>query len=269
MSLASTTATALSNLILVTPQTTVGYQPQLKGQTTAQGKALLFHYEGEQSATLESDITDHFVEDNTAIQDQISLKPETITTNGFIGDLNNVVPAALQPLQAAATKLGSISAYTPGFSETALLAFNEAAFAYQLAVNVASSAISSWQSVNGGGEAVVGSSGITNTGLASQSPQQIAFQQFYAYWKNRTLFTVQTPWAIFQNMAIKTLRAVQSAETNVITDFEVTFKIMRFATTNVQFSQSVQGQLNSQGALPVYSQEGLTTSDVSFGYGAA
>src|SRR6185312_8744514 len=92
----TTAATALSNLILVNPQKTIGYQPQNapsnNGQTAQLGPSLLFHYEGEQTASLESDITDHYIENNTAIQDQIALKPVIITTHGFIGELNDIPP---------------------------------------------------------------------------------------------------------------------------------------------------------------------------------
>lgn len=228
----TTAATALSNLVLVSPQTTVGYQPQNPNDpnSTARPPALLFHYEGEQVVALESDITDHFIEDNTAIQDQVALKPETITTHGFIGELNDIAPPALAILQKAAQKLTTISAYTPTLSATALIAYNEAFLLYQVAANAANSLVSAWDTINGtGGESVINSAGIQLQ--SNQSRQQVAFQQFYGYWRSRTLFTVQTPWAVFQNMAIKSLRAIQDAETRVITDFEVSFKMIRTAAT--------------------------------------
>lgn len=216
-------ASGLANLILVTPQTNIGYQPQNKptkdGSTSALPAAILFNYEGEQSVMLESDITDHFVEDNTTIQDQIALKPETISTHGFIGELNDVVPKALQSLKTAADKLTVVSAYVPVLSATAILAYNNAAFLYASGSQVTKAAVAGWNSITGGQSTV------------NQTKQQIAFNQFYGYWQNRTLFTVQTPWAVFNDMAIKSLRAVQDAETRVITDFEVTFKKMRFAQT--------------------------------------
>jgi len=56
---------------------------------------------------------------------------------------------------------------------------------------------------------------------------------FYGYWQSRTLFTVQTPWAIFQDMAIQNLRAIQDDSTRMITDFEITFKMLRFAAAAV------------------------------------
>lgn len=247
----TTAATALSNLILVSPQAVNGYAPQngpsVNGQPARLSPALLFHYEGEQTATIESDITDHFIEDNTAIADQIALKPEMITTHGFIGELNDIAPKALLPLQFLADKLTVVSAYTPVISETALIAYTQAFQLYQVAANVSNVAVSAWNSLSGsGGENVVGSTGLTGNSK-NQSKQQVAFQQFYGYWRNRTLFTIQTPWAVFQNMAIKSLRAIQSAETNVITDFEVTFKMIRTAstTTNPSTVSTLQGRAST------------------------
>lgn len=239
-------ATSLSNLILVSPQKTIGYQPQniptQNGTTTQPPAALLFHYEGEQTAQLQSDITDHYIEDNTALQDQIALKPEEITTHGFIGELNDVAPPLLAIAQVVADKLTSISAYTPELSITALNAYNQAFQLYQVTQNAINSAVQTWSTLIGvGGESVIGSNGLALQ--PNQTKQQVMFQQFYGYWRNRTLFTVQTPWAIFQNMAIKSLIALQDDKTNVITDFNVTFKMIRIASTQTsQFSSD-----NKQG----------------------
>lgn len=252
----TTSATALSNLVLVSPQKTVGYQPQngpsYKRDTSVPPKALVFNYEGEQSVTLTSDITDHYIENNSAIQDQIALKPITITTNGFVGELNDISPAALQPLKFLADKLTPISAYAPVVSTTALLAYNNAKLLYDSAASLANSAISAWSSINGqGGESVINGGGLTSQ--PNQTQQQIYFQQFYGYQQSRTLFTVQTPWAVFQDMAIQSLRSVQDAETRMITDFEVTFKMMRFASTlsrtnPLYDNNNFQGRASTQGS---------------------
>lgn len=221
----SNSALTLSNLILVTPQEQSGYQPQNKNVKTGQIQqtlpTLLFNYEGEQSVSLESDITDHFIEDNTAVQDQIALRPEIITTHGFIGELTDIAPRPLKILKTVADKLYTLVAYTPELTTTGLLLYNQAFQAYQTAEQAANAASAAWNSLKSQGA------------FANQTKQAKMFQQFYGYWKDRTLFTVQTPWAKFNDCAIRTLKAIQNAETKMITDFEVSFKKMRFAKTSI------------------------------------
>lgn len=260
LSNATTTAIGLSNLILVTPEDT-GYQPQnpstVDGEDYVQPPGFLFDYEGEQTVNLQSDITDHFAEDNKALQDQIALRPVIATTRGYIGELNDVAPAALKPLQRMAQKLTVISAYQPSLSVTALIAYNNALALYQAQANLRRNAVAAWGSINGTNRASV----IDDEGLTAgnnQNKQQVAFQTFYGYWQARTLFTIQTPWALFKNMAIMNLRAIQGEDTRVITDFEVTFKQMRFADTLETFAPTgnefiydknqFQGRSFNQGA---------------------
>lgn len=243
----TTGISALSGLLLVTPQSVQGLQPQngIAASTPLptpisnvqgalpQAPSFLFNYEGENTATLETDITDHFIEDNTAIQDQMTLKPEMIATNGFIGELNDVAPPALAVLKAVTSKLTVVSAYTPALSSTALLAYNQAFFLYQTASDAANTVVSALSSLAGG---------------SSQNKQQTAFTTFYGYWAARYLFTIQTPWAVFPNMAIKTLQAVQSEETRMITDFKITFKRMRFAKSSSDASATIGDFGDSRGA---------------------
>jgi hypothetical protein len=190
-----------------------------------------------------------------------------ITTHGFIGELNDVVPAALASLNAVANKLTTVSGYLPQVSVAALNAYNEAAQLYSIAQQTVQAAVAAWSSISpsgkGAGEAVVTTAGIENTGQPGQNKQQIMFQQFYGYWSpadalTRTLFTVQTPWAIFQDCAIETLRAIQDETTRMITDFEVTFKQMRFASTAL-FTLNVNQQ-NGRAANQSASQVNLGTS---------
>lgn len=253
----TTGATALGNLILVSPQKTIGYQPQNgpvvggKDQGAYANPAIVFHYEGEQTAQISSDITDHYIENNTAVNDQISLKPVMITTNGFIGDLNNVPPnKVLQVIQQqVVSRLAAVSGYAPGLSVTALNAYNEALFLYQTGANLLASAVSTWGALSGSNSGLSVISGTTLAKQNNQSPQQTYYQLFFGYWSSRTLFTVQTPWAVFQNMAIASMRAIQDAETNSISDFEVTFKQMNFATTATTLG-AVNSSFTGQGRQP-------------------
>lgn len=239
LSYATTTAQALSNLILVSPRQVIGYQPKNKKfERNKEPPALLFTYEGENTFELECDITDHYVENNIAVQDQIAVKPEIVTVHGFIGELNNQTPEALKYLRLATEKLVTIGAYVPQLSLTALVAYNIAFQGYQAATRVVDSAVNAWASVTGkDGLNVIDNQGISGFDPASgqisgtQNRQQVAFQQFYGYMRQRTLFRVQTPWCVVDDMVIQKIRAVQSEETRVVTDFFITFKKIRFTST--------------------------------------
>lgn len=236
---AQNTALSLSNLILVTPQD-LGYQPQNPDNpdgTISKAEpppAILFHYEGEQSLTIEADVTDHYIEDNSAIQDHIALKPEIVNTQGFIGELNNVPPKGLDIIKEVADRLTTVTAFAPALSATAQNVYNQASAGYQLFKNVKNSAVSAWNSLSGNQESNV--SIIGEDGLIigeNQNKQQVAFQQFYGYMQSRTLFTVQTPWCVIKDMTLTRLHPVQDATTKQMTTFEVSFKRIRMAKTQI------------------------------------
>lgn len=237
------TAQALNNLILVWPQKQTGYQPQtqLFGGKTSSNERFLFDYEGDQTITLRSQITSSWVEENYQVNDHIALESDIITTNGFIGEVNTVVPTALIELDQAADKLQNISSMEPSLSISAQKAYDTAFKIYQAVELAKRTSIPAWNS----------SSGVTSNGpteinqgvgaqelvdsidLRTQSKQQIAFQKFYAYRKARTLFTVQTPWAIFKDCAIEELTSTQSATSAYVTQFAITFKPIMVAYTQL------------------------------------
>ena len=234
---ATVTAQALSNLILVWPQDNKGIQAQNAISKTQQPKKFLFNFEGENTAKLESDVTDHYIENNTVVNDQIALKPEMVTTQGFISELNDVVPEAEMIIKTAKQKLTTLTAYTPELTTTALNAYNAAFQAYQIAQFIKEYGVSSWSSLTGSREAttITGSEtaeDFLNNIKPLQNRQQRAYQEFYGYWKNRTLFTVQTPWAIFKNMVIQSMDTIQDRNSTTVSEFNITFKLLRFASTD-------------------------------------
>src|ERR1700690_2355112 len=81
---------SLQQMALVTPN-----------NTNPQGIAgFLIPIPTEEVAELNSDITDSYVENNTAIQDQIALRPERITLRGLVAELTANTLGAPPPLQA-------------------------------------------------------------------------------------------------------------------------------------------------------------------------
>jgi len=288
LSNATTAALALGNIALVVPSIINGftqsgaYQPQnppLSDGTPSklpQPKAFLFDYDGEQSVELSSDITDHFTESNNPIQDNIALKSVKIVTRGFISELNDIPPAFLQIARTIAQKLTAVSAYAPSVSETAQIAYNQAFQAYQTAISLANAAVAAWSSVGTktSNPTILSGSEFSTNGLATsfstlstQSRQQIAFQIFYGYWASRTLFTIQTPWAVHSNMAIENVRAIQSEDTAIISEFECRFKQIRTVKSAMDQSDVSQGRASTMAQ----SQSNLGTStpvpDIDLGFG--
>lgn len=244
LSNAMITAQTLNNLILVWPQQKTGYQPQEKlfGGNTAAEERFLFDYEGQQQIVLRSQITSNWVEENYSANDHIALEPDVIRTTGYIGEVNNVTPEELQILETAASKLTTISAFEPQLSISAIKAYDKAMQAYQALEIAKRASVPAWNGIGGPqsdgplqieqGQSVDSLVESIAEGRA-QGKQQLAFQKFYAYRKSRTLFTVQTPWAIFKDCAIEELIATQDEDTMYVTSFELTFKPIMVAYTSV------------------------------------
>lgn len=229
------------NVILVTPVQNNKYTPMVPTSLIS-NDSFLFDYEGENSTLMETDITDYYIETNSAIQDQVAIKPQIVTVQGYISELNNVVPESLSLIKTLVDKLTALSAYTPQLSISALRSYNLAVQAFNVAKNLKTTAQSVFGSPNPQGR--------TPEERAGQplNNQQNAYLKFKGWFENRTLFYVQTPWATIPNMIIKSLKVTQDPETRMISTFEITFKEIKFADTKTvsENTSTVQGRGESQ-----------------------
>ena len=189
---------------------------------SSDGVKLLFAFRDEDVVEMRSDITDHYTEDNTSLQDQIAIKPIEVTVHGYIGELSDIsnFPLARQ-IQNIATRLGVLPIYQPKVTAQVLEAYNAAKQIY----DAASSA------VNQVDQLVDNVSSLFGKGKGSQNKQQVTYSILKDKWQRRKLFTVKTPWDVLTDMAIVSIRANQDGDTDTITDFRITFKQMKFANT--------------------------------------
>lgn len=246
----------ISNLALISRKN-IGYvkQKNQPGDPFAVLRDLsggyLFNIEAENAFVLESDITDQYTETNASIQDHIALRPEIVTVQGFVAELNDILPFSAQGfgVQFIQSKLTILGAYVPEVTESALVAINSALLAYTALLQAEKT--------------------IQQSLLKDQTTQQsLVFNQFYQDWNDRALFTIQTPWNIMTDMAIQSLRAIQDAETRMITNFEIQFKKIRFV--NTQTVSQLNDKLQQGRALAASStsqsagSNTLGTSPVSF-----
>lgn len=194
----------------------------------------------EDSVELESDITDHFIEDNTAVQDQIALRPETITVRGTVAELVLYDPK-FSPVQRPtiekkgqyeqqliqtgvnilATRLPLIGALVPQL--TSFWAKKQQTIDTNFLVTQQQVADSN---------SLYGMYNAKYPQLPKdQTNQSRIFGYFYQLWKGRQYFSVETPWGFFNSMAIQSLSIRQGAATRYASEITVTFKKMRFAQT--------------------------------------
>lgn len=172
------------------------------------------------SVELESDITDHYIEDNTAVQDQIALKPETITVRGQVAELVKYE----QPLVNTAgntlnSRLPLITPLQPQLTD--YWAERQQTTTQDFLVTQQNYA--STNSLYGFYDQKY------PRDRAAQSQQSRIFGYFYQLWKGRQYFSVETPWGFFNFMAIQSLAFNQGPATRYTSEITITFKKLRFA----------------------------------------
>lgn len=183
----------------------------------------VFDVEGDGMARLAADITDHFTEDNLAIQDHIARRPRQITLKGFVGEVvytpkgdNND-----QILQQVVQKLTVISNYLPQVTA----ATQQVQTFVNSGQDVTDFPLADSANIYGLVKNILGS-------INSDTPrQQQAFMYFKACWEQGILMAIQTPWEFLTNMAIEEVVAIQPEGSRYVTDFSVRYKQMRFAQT--------------------------------------
>lgn len=230
---------------------------------------LFFNTVTDDTVNFQSNITDNYVENNTAIQDHIAISPVTITMRGLIGELvyNSEVAAkefesALAQAEAQNSKdailasfgdiyklkdsgkLTAISAYLPEVSNVTQRAQNmwdlhEAA--YKKASRIAN--ILTGQANNSLSTKMNAYSGL-NSNLTESQLKKIC-EEIKDYWINRKSFVAQTPFGDFDNMYIQSVTLHQGNE-NFIGEVDITLKQLRFAQSlTTEADQDVLAKYNA------------------------
>lgn len=173
---------------------------------------------GDESLSADCDITDHYVESNTAYQDQISLKPKIYTINGEVGELVwYQKDSASQIFGQVAQRLEGIVSFLPIRSKS----FNQ----------MKSVVMKASQWVDTASNAVSKISNLMSDSFGSVTHQQQAYQELVAIRDGRKPVSVKTPWGILEDYAIMSLKLTQPKETKDKSTISITFK--QFRTTSV------------------------------------
>lgn len=179
-----------------------------------------FDYRGDEMIDIETDITDHFLENNTASQDHIGVKPIIVTVKGFVAELNlsrtqlAFINKAFSSITNGLSQVTAYSgSYTPGAVDSLQKAISQA---QNIAIQIEQAAARAAQIAS-----------FFQSGPA-KNRQQDAYFKLSSLALSRNIFTVATPYQVFDNMAIMSLTVLQPKDTKGWTDFTVKMKQLNF-----------------------------------------
>ncbi len=168
-------------------------------------------------------ITDHFIEDNSVVQDHIAILPERITLKSVAGDLvffaQNTEFSDFNVFQKAAQKLTQIDVFLTKLS-SAEQQFRDSVDDDGL-VDIESNAFDNllnlWD--------------LTRSLNPGKTNKEQAFVYFNSLFESRTRVAVETPFGFRKSMAIELISAVESEETKSMISFTIILKDFRTVST--------------------------------------
>ena len=205
---------------------------QLAGVSGIAG--FVFDQYSDESIRLENDITDHYVEDGTSVQDHIAIKPEIVTVRGYIGEYKNIVKGKKSGVENATQKLVTVASYGSALSSFAnqtisKLNYTKNGFELTDKLGSATDLFELYRNIN-----------------IPSTEQAKAFLYFEALRNSRSLFTIKTPFRYYTGMAIQKIEVIQEEKTRDVSDFSITFKRIRKVSTKTTGFLKVQGRLKAE-----------------------
>lgn len=173
----------------------------------------LFDIIGDERIEQEMRITDHYTEDNRAIQDHIAQGPERFTLRGYVGEVTSIFQEALSSIITSVDRLNLIDSFLPEFTTQATQFYGAIA--------------STIGTVNQIVQQVSNAYNLFTQKSTNATKQQVAYNYFKSMALSNQPFTVETPWGIYENMYIERISGKQDEATKYVTDFSVTFKKIR------------------------------------------
>jgi hypothetical protein len=192
----------------------------------------VFDYEAETSVTLQSEITDHYAEDGTVLNDHIVTKPVRVTLRGFVGELVYRRKSGVAGvLSTIASKLTTVDAYLGKYTPQAIGKIQ----------GVLANAQTLTTKINNYADRAKNIVGMFQKGAPGKTKQEQAFHKLRSLQTAGTMFTVEsgvnkeqspiisavTPFVFLDNMVIETVVFSQGEDTKFVSDITVTLKRRR------------------------------------------
>jgi len=185
----------------------------------------VFDAQLEDRLELSADITDHYVEDNTFINDHVAIRPMRIILRGLIGELvyNTNPSGVLGLLQTTQNLLSVIPAYLGKYTPKGIQNIQKVITKGTAVVNKVDNYIARAKNIVG-----------LFTGGGAKTKQQEAYAKLKDLFFNRTICSVETPYEYFKkSMIIENITFKQLEDSKYESDIQVTLKEIRVAKVSV------------------------------------
>lgn len=213
--------------------------------------AFIFDLKKDYKYTLSSDITDHYVESNVAIQDHIGLRPIMLEVVGCISEVNLVDTKQdkvaeqekgniFNSIDSYLNRMGSLTSFAPNIVNQALNVYNTAKYVY----GTANKFINMVKKNDKESKKNIYTEQYDEE-VIKQTKQFKWINWFTTQWKNRASFTIVTPYGVLKDMYIMDLNAVQPETTRYVTNLNIKFKQIRKAKV-IKSSKKVSKTMENQ-----------------------
>jgi hypothetical protein len=252
----------MADILTTVSQLTASFNQYIVSPLQAFGVGgFVFDIEGDANINLTNDITDHWLEDNSAVQDHAANKPKRVVLRNYIGELvYNPNNSPGNKLAKLAQKLTTISGFLPQLAAAAVQAKG-------VLDSVATGNLSFPQAL-GSAANIWGL--IKNVAGVIPNRQQQGYMYFKALRDNKTIVSLQTPFEFVSNMMVESVVAFQAEESKYISTFTVTLKEIRTVSTQTLTTGAVAQDRNAVQAAPTVQNgnlQGLDPSTLPAGLG--
>lgn len=201
-----------------------------------------FHVPEKEQVKMQNDVTDHYVDTNSPVQDHVARKPITITLNGFQGDYFYSVNKIEDTLAKVIPTLSLVKQFLPRLPDSTK---QRLAKKYQQVTQTQKTPLALQ---NNGTEYTLNSIDLFKLFqdlYKLKSPQTRAFFFLETLWRTNAVFTVETTWKRYNNMLITDITPIRDNNAD-ITEFSVSFKQINFTASLVENINNATGRTRQQ-----------------------
>lgn len=221
-------------------------------------KCFVFDIKKEYKYNLSSDITDHYVEDNIAIQDHIGLKPIILEVSGCIGEVNlkdklkeqsdldkylseQTNKNIFNSIDSYLSRMGSLTSFAPNIVNQALDIYNTTKFGYSTV-----SKIINLDKKDSKATRRFAYNSEYDEEVIKQTKQFEWINWFKTQWWNRASFSIVTPYEVLDSMYIMDLSASQPENSRYVTNLNIKFKQIRKAKVILKEKKQVSQPMDTR-----------------------